>query len=229
MPPRIMFRSKLRLGQLEFPSCDPCNQLTKASDQVAALVGRFLPDAVTSEEKADFRKILTGLKNNMRPVLEEMNLGTAEEEQVRRRTTAYAGVAGGFIYLGGPLMQGYLNAFGCKLALAMHWEATKLIVPVQGGVALRLYSNVDAIEGKLPRPLLNLLPPELHTLKQGRWNVRDQFEYSMGVTRNHRMGAFFARFRSSFAVTAVTAFDRADPLQTSWNVFSPAELWSARS
>jgi hypothetical protein len=78
----------------------------------------------------------------MRPVLEEMNLGTAEEEQVRRRTTAYAGVPGGFIYLGGPLMQGYLNAFGCKLALAMHWEATMLIVPVQGGVALRVYSNV---------------------------------------------------------------------------------------
>jgi hypothetical protein len=151
MPPRIMFRSKLRPGQLEFPSCDPCNQLTKASDQVAALVGRFLPDAVTPEEKADFRKILTGLKNNMRPVLEEMNLGTAEEEQVRRRTTAYAGVPGGFIYLGGPLI---FECFRLQAGARNALGGDQAIVPVQGGVALRVYSNVDAIEGKLPRPLL---------------------------------------------------------------------------
>jgi hypothetical protein len=40
------------------------------------------------------------------------------------------------------------------------------------------------------------------------------------------MGVFFASFRSSFAVAAVTAFDRSILSRSTWNVFAPAELWS---
>jgi hypothetical protein len=90
MPPRIMFRRKLRPRQFEFPSCASCNQGTKSSDQVAALVGRFLPDATTPEEQKELRQILTGLKNNNRLVLEEMNLAPAEEKLIRSRTRAYS-------------------------------------------------------------------------------------------------------------------------------------------
>jgi hypothetical protein len=224
-----MFRSKLRPGQFEFPSCTPCNQGTKAADQFAALVGRFMPDPTTREEQQEFRRLLTALGNNIRPVLEEMNLGPEEEALARSSTRAYSGVPGGFISLTGPNTQRLLNAFACKLALAMHWDTTKQIVPMQGGVTLRVYSNVDAMEGKLPLPLLRLLPPELKTLQQGRWNVRDQFEYSMRVTADQQIGVFFASFRSAFAVVAVTAVDRNSLPQTDWNVFAPAELWTATS
>jgi hypothetical protein len=224
-----MFRSKLRPGQFEFPSCDLCNQETKTADQFAALVGRCMPDPTTPEEKAEFRKLLSEVKNNIAPALEEMNLaGPKEEQMMKTRTPAYLDVPVGFVNLAGANTQRLLNIFGCKLALAMHWEATKQFVPLGGGVVLRVFSNVDAMEGKLPTPLLHLLPPELQTLQQGKWNVRDQFEYAMRVTDDRLTGCFFASFRSSFAMTAVTTNDRSSLPKTTWNVFAPAELWGAR-
>ncbi len=44
MPPRVMFKEKLRLSGLEFPSCRPCNKGTSAADLVASFVARLDPD-----------------------------------------------------------------------------------------------------------------------------------------------------------------------------------------
>jgi hypothetical protein len=110
MPPRIMFRSKLRPGQFEFPSCDPCNQGTKTADQFAALLGRAMPNSTSREEQAEFVKILNGLKNNIRPALDEMKLvGPVEEQLLMLRTAAHRDA--GFVNLTGPNTQRHFECF----------------------------------------------------------------------------------------------------------------------
>jgi hypothetical protein len=225
MPPRMMFRGKLRPGQFEFPCCDPCNQGTKASDLVVAFLGRVYPDPTSAADQADIRRILAGLKNNMPAVLQEMHVGRAGQKLARNRTRAFLDESGGFLRLGGPLMSKHLDTFGCKLALAMHWEITKKIIPPIGGVAVRVYTNVEALERKIPDDLLRLLPGP-QTLRQGTWDVTDQFEYSARTTDDHQMGIFFASFRFSFAVTAVTTMDRRLIPEKIRPVFAPAELWT---
>jgi hypothetical protein len=102
MPPRIMFRSEHRPGQFEFPSCAPCNQRTKATDQFAAYIGRLYPDPTTAAELEDVRKILDALKNNLPEVLREMYVGRAGQKLASNRVRPPD--SGGFLRLNGPLV-----------------------------------------------------------------------------------------------------------------------------
>jgi hypothetical protein len=47
--------------------------------------------------------------------------------------------------------------------------------------------------------------PSAQTLRQGRKDVGDQFSYSFLLTEERRHSVFYAVFRQSFAVAAVTA------------------------
>jgi hypothetical protein len=44
MPPIGMFRHRLRPGAMEYRACDACNNGTRGSDAVAALIARMHPD-----------------------------------------------------------------------------------------------------------------------------------------------------------------------------------------
>lgn len=73
-----------------------------------------------------------------------------------------------FVRLGGPICQGALDSFGKKLALSLHYEATRLIVPTGGAVLLKHYSNVDAFTGELPDDLMAMFGRG----KRCRWGSR---------------------------------------------------------
>jgi hypothetical protein len=57
--------------------------------------------------------------------------------------------------------------------------------------------------------IINRLLPA-RTLQQGRKNVRGQFLYSHLLTEEKRHSVFYAVFRQSFAILAVTALDRSE-------------------
>jgi hypothetical protein len=100
-----------------------------------------------------------------------------------------------------------MEIFSVKLGFALNYEVTKRIVPPEGGVAVRWFSNIDAMEGKIPATMFDLLmPPE--TLKQGHFNVSEQFSYAWRLTDDNSMGLFFAWFRMSFAITCLVAKSR---------------------
>jgi hypothetical protein len=118
-----------------------------------------------------------------------------------------------------------MEAFGVKLGLALSYEVTRQIVPVEGGVTIRWFSNVDAYEGKIPATLFDLLlPPD--TLRQGKFNVSEQFEYAWRLTEDKSMGLFFATFRRAFAVAALVANkrERIEPVNVGRRIFSPGEI-----
>lgn len=69
------------------------------------------------------------------------------------------------------------------------------------------FTNVNAARGELPMQLIEMMPPT-RTLEQGEKHVRDQFQYSYVLTVERQHCVFYAVFRESFAVAAVTALDR---------------------
>jgi hypothetical protein len=109
----------------------------------------------------------------------------------------------------GPILTKYMMTFGAKLGLAFHFEAHGAFVPQDGGVQPRYFTNVNAARGELPMQIIDLLPPA-QTLRQGRKDVRDQFSYSFLLTEEKRHSVFYAVFRQSFAVAAVTALNRSE-------------------
>jgi hypothetical protein len=226
MPPRIMFTSKLRPNGFEFAACNDCNQKTKMADLFVALVGRVFPDSSTNSEDNDIGRILSALGRNLPAALLEMKIGRAGQKLARKQT----GIAdeGGFLRLSGPIATQLLDIFAHKLGLAMHYEATGKILQRSGGVATRVFSNVEAIQDEIPDEIFRFLPAPT-TLRQGSWDVGNQFTYSMRVTEGQQMGLFFASFRFSISIVALTSNDisafQSDDIEQSIKPHAPASLW----
>src|SRR5215470_7033882 len=104
------------------------------------------------------------------------------------------------------------KVFAAKFGFALHYKEHGEPIPSTGGVRPRWFSNVQAAEGKIPMQVVKLLPPR-QTLRQGKNDVSDQFEYSWRATESGRHGVAYAVFRSSFAILALTSFDRSEFLE----------------
>jgi len=77
---------------------------------------------------------------------------------------------------------------------------------------------VNALRDELPTEIIELLPTP-RTLKQGKREVGDQFQYSWALTEEKRHSVFYATFRQSFAIAAVTALDRSEFLERDANKY----------
>lgn len=205
VPPRAMFRGRRRPKGLEFASCKYCNESTGRADLVAALLSRVAPEARDDEERNEFAKLLRGVSNNVPGLLEEMHLD--EVDQVAARHRLARPLEGGFLKADGPLVRAHMQTFATKLGFALYYELTGKIVPLDGGVAARWFSNMDRLEDTFPQSVFDhLLSPM--TLKQGAFDVSDQFSYQWRLAEGERMALFFTSFRHSFAVLAFVTTDR---------------------
>jgi hypothetical protein len=229
-PPIMMFRGRQRPNGLVFPSCKQCNSKTRQSDQVALLVGRFYPDPATDVDKADVKKLLQAVANNVPALLQEMYLRDAEQEVRLEGISMPSGA--GVLRADGPILSSYMLTFAAKLGLALHFELHQEPVPISGGVHPFWFSNVQAAKGEIPEELLATLPA-LRTMTQGKKHVADQFQYSWATTEEREDTLLYAVFRQSFAVAAITAKDRTwlldrlaaiDRVGGNLRVFAPGEV-----
>ena len=217
MPPIAMFDGRQRPKGLEFPTCRECNNGTSRSDQVASLMGRVYPDAEKQQGRDEIKRLLSGVSNNVPGLLQEMQMGRAAQKFALRDIPSMPS-GSGVLRANGPILSNHMRVFGAKLGFAFHFEAHESPVPPEGGVQPMYFTNVNVARAELPMDLINLLP-EPRTLRQGQREVSAQFQYSWRVTEEGRHSLFYAVFRSSFAVAAVTALDRAEFLQQNADKF----------
>src|SRR5262249_36232033 len=93
----------------------------------------------------------------------------------------------------------------CQVGLC---AALQTVVPPTGGVQPLWFSNAQAARGEIPKGLFSLLPATRQTLKQGRREVSDQFQYTWAITPERQHALFYATFHRSFAIAVVSAMDR---------------------
>ena len=100
-----------------------------------------------------------------------------------------------------------MQTFAFKVGFSLYYELTKKVLPKTGGVVARWFSNFDRLNGTFPQSVFeHLLPP--HTLRQGKFEVLDQFAYQWRLAEEERLAMFLATFRHSFAVLAFAAVDK---------------------
>lgn len=208
MPPIMMFDQRQRPKGLEFPTCAPCNHGTSATDLVASLLGRVYPDSESDPEKRELKKLLSAVSNNVPGLLDEMTVDDAEQHQARRDIPNLP-FGSAVLRANGPIVTAHMRKFGAKLGLALHFELHGSFVPQEGGVQPMFFTNANAARGELPMEIINRLPTA-RTLQQGKKEVSSQFSYSFILTEERRHSVFYAVFRQSFAVAAVTAIDRSE-------------------
>lgn len=141
---------------------------------------------------------MRAVNNNVPGLLPEMMPSWQQKARFITANIAPRDVAG-VLNCSGPLLNRAMERFGAKLGFALHYSTSGQIVPAQGGASVRWFSNFDAMTGKIPGSMYRVLGPP-NTLRQGKWNVGDQFAYAFAITEDSAMAAYFSTFRKSFAV-----------------------------
>lgn len=209
MPPISLFWRRDRPKGLEFPCCEACNQATKHSDLVAALLSRLYPNAPSSIEQGEVSRLLRAVTNNVPGLLQEMEIGRGGQKLAATRYGIDISKGGGFIRLDGPIAQRHMTIFAAKLGFALFHECHGEPVPISGAVFPIFYSNIQAITGEMPAQLMDILPDQPMTLRAGRKHVGDQFDYVWRTAPDEGITVLFSTFRQSFAAGAIVYHDRA--------------------
>ncbi len=224
VPSVQMFSLRRRPKGLEVPACDTCNQATKQHEQVAAMFGRvYISGGPSRDETHELGRIIEAVHNNIPGLLEEMNASPHQLESFAQAGVNLPGI-GGVINASGPLVNRSMQVFGAKIGYALFYSTVHRIIPPAGGVAVRWYSNYDKMTGRIPSDLLQILGPP-NTLRQGKWDASDQFNYLFAMTNGAEMAVYFSTFRQSFAVVSLVSDDvtRFEDV-TDNNIYRPGQL-----
>jgi hypothetical protein len=103
-----------------------------------------------------------------------------------------------------PRVQQALFRFAAKLCFALHFHATRQIIPHAGGAAVYFFSNLSAARGRLPAELIELCG-DPRTLAQGKQAVGQQFTYASTCDTEGTISAHFATFRLAFSLVLFAA------------------------
>ncbi len=198
MPPRIMFEFKNRPRGLEFLSCKECNKNSSLSEQVASLMARVHFNATQDKSGTEVKKLFRAIGENIPDLLFELNPSVRQKRKARKLAN-YQEDYSAVLNATGPLLNKHMKIFGAKLLLALHFEATRMIVPKDARICVLWYSNEAAIDGSLPSEAIALCG-DPKTLTQGRFSVENQFLYGSSKAADSMTTMHFATFRNSFAI-----------------------------
>lgn len=199
MPPIGVFDFRWRPNEMVFAACELCNQQTRSVDNLAALISRIYPDHPEERGRQEVRKLMDGVANNIPGALPEMLVSPQDDVRFRQELGLSSGH---FLRVDGPVISSHMSLFAAKMGFAMHRELSGKILPEDGIVLARWYSNVQSLRGEFPVESFDLFRDH-RTLIQGSKHVGAQFWFKWVKTED--VTASISFFRQSFAVFAIGA------------------------
>lgn len=204
LPSRVIFDNRQWPEKYEFPACKPCNAFTRHHEQVIGLLSRIFPDATTEQQKKEIVERIRAIKRNYPAVLEEMRPTLRQLRQAREKYNWPLPVSGSptdfpVLSVNGPLVNEAVTNFGAKLSFALFYKHTGIIIPKEGGVFIKWFSNEQVFDGKIPQefaPYTSNLPE----LKRNEVDLKNQFFYRYGISEAKDVAMFLSFFRESFAI-----------------------------
>jgi hypothetical protein len=166
----------------------------------------MMPVSETEAQRQEVRRLIRetlripGFADEVQPERDQLGV------LLRHQEIAHQLPSWNFLKTDGPIIHDAMSIFGAKLGLAMHTATTARIVPAGGAVGSLWYSNLQAYQGLLPREFLEVCGPG-KTLRQGSFEVGDQFRVASIVADTGLMSAHFAVFRESFAIMMMVSED----------------------
>jgi hypothetical protein len=209
-PARALFDRRQWPEGYAFPACEPCNQASKHAEHKLALLVRIdserEDDPVRTQE---FRKYLTGMRNNFPGLLKPLSTNEKRRFFKSEGVSRPPGVALIDIHAAGIQAAAAEELFDMamnKLLRALHWKHTGNIVRWGEGVKATWYSNAyfDVFYQSDEATFYTNLPDRPLITRHNR-DLSDQFVYRYGKDDAGELSAFLIGFRNSFIVTGIVA------------------------
>jgi hypothetical protein len=184
MPPKAMFRKRLRLSGLEFACCEECNSGTRATDIVAAFFSRMS----TTNDMEDWR---VKEAYNFAGGVAQLAPGVVREIFGRTHGRQWFVQPSGLvervrvIQADGPVVKAMLTVFAAKLGMAFYREHVGSPLPLCGGVYTQFYLNQGLADADASR-ILEIMPVH-DTLKQGRQHSKSNLDIGIIVMSGQRL------------------------------------------
>lgn len=173
-PPRVLFVNKDRPKGWEFSACRPCNEGTRDSDQIFAFFVYANILQFSNTEWRHFWKVARGVNNNQQHIIDELllnatplALGSVLQPPARGPVTVTMGRG----------LQSHVNRVADKLVLSAHFVEFGTRAPDNALVWHQWITNMDVIEGRLPR--LDFPFEPLRAIEQGKKTTKGQFSYQI--------------------------------------------------
>lgn len=194
MPPVGMFRSRLRLSGMEYPSCEPCNVGTKAADVVACAMARIRATDIPDDWQTKELGRLIGSLDQLAPGLRDEMTRDGRAEQTWRWTPGGLLRPAVTVHADGPILKRHLTVFTAKLGMALYREHVGEPLPPGGGVFTKWFLNAG-LNQEQAEAMISILPIG-GSLRQGRQHSIEQFGYRYNCDDKHIVAAL-AGFHSN--------------------------------
>lgn len=211
IPARVSFARRAWPHGYVFPSCRSCNARSSQDEQIIALFSRLYPDASTEAEANEVNSMFKAMANNHPDLLSQLQ-PTARQVRSFLKKSGIELPPGTFLHefpilsAAAPRLNDAMATVTRKLILALHWKHTGIIIPPQGGITWRWYSNVDKYLGNLPDLLFEVIRPAEVPMR-GQFDLSDQFHYAYATAPDGAFSLFFVAFRQAFAIAAAASTD----------------------
>jgi hypothetical protein len=169
-----------------------------------AMISRFYPEGGTDAEKEEMIRIIKAVRKNYPGVIPEL-LPTSEVI----KWYASRPWSGGWarpVSLNGPLVNSCAKVLARKLFSALHYKEFNKIIPAEGGIMWRWYSNADRLDNKLPNELISMMTRGA-LIQRTKRDLTDQFAYTFSKIVDGELAVYFATFRKAFAMLGFVEMD----------------------
>lgn len=224
MPPKALFDNSHRPDGLVMPACDLCNDGTRTADLVASVISRW---GYGRQVNDDHSHLIARVRKQAPEVMKEWqaDINPTEARLHLERHGVPVPVDAAFTTIG-PQTIRQLNLFAHKVVLCLHFEHFKEPLSNDGRVAAFWRTKEDFAKEGVPQLLLDMMR-EYGTLEQGKWNVKEAFEYRYTVNKRDGLFACLARFRDNLFVTGFTVSDAAKAAEVNADWLKPCDLLDA--
>lgn len=192
MPPIGMFPKRQRPPGLFFSACEPCNRNASQLDLFASFFASIHFKEHSEADKQHFREKLRAVKDAFPNILTEM-LPDDRQRALISNMMDEEGRPFGALDVASPTVRRLIHGYGAKCAFALHYLETKTVVPQDGAVAVKWFTNANAFMNEVPQQLFEMLP-HAKMIGSGKQSSADIFQYGSGKTDDAECSAHWIVF-----------------------------------
>jgi hypothetical protein len=205
VPSRTLFRDRKWPEGYIFPACKKCNEITRKSELLVAMLARIFPDAAQNQHKEQVAQLMGAVNNNFPGLLESMRVPASKKKRLIRERgidIPEGQTSGdvGLFSIDDPRINAAVQQFSTKLFMALHYYQSKEILGVRGGIAFKWFTNTQNLDELLPRDVLAPLLKGFPELKREKTTLNDQFFYRYALADSKKASAFLIFFNQSIAM-----------------------------
>jgi len=200
IPSRSLFRQRQWPEGYVFPACSPCNSLKAPDEALTALICRIAShDSGDAESQREVQRLMKTIALKEPELYRSFQLPATRVRRWLRvnnyklpqgATTADVPV----ISIQHPKIIAAMERYSTKIFLSLYYFHTGNVLPSQGGIVFRWYSNASRPDERPPQELLEPMMQGFPTLVRQQTSLHEQFFYSFGVSNDGSDAAVFHVF-----------------------------------